>query len=93
MRDPDIHGLSVDLTDNITWISGAPLLDGLIVDTEVSIQRGPSWPCEPYQVSVDLPMTPTQMRTLASWLVAMAHWQEHHAANTQQPKDPEGDPS
>lgn len=83
-----VLGLSIDVDRGITRVRATPDLDGLIVDTEAAITSR-TGERDDIPVSIDIPMTPTQMRTLASWLTAMARWQEHHA---QQPKDPEGDP-
>ena len=77
-----ILGLSIDVDRGVTRVSGAPDLDGLIVDTEAAItnRRGER---SDVPVSIDIPMTPPQMRELAAWLCAMAGVQERAALKSQ----------
>lgn len=81
MSEPDIRGLSIDY-DHCSFVSPSPALDGLIVDTEVGItnRRGER---DDTQISIDMPMTPPQMRELAAWLCAMAGVQEREALKNQ----------
>jgi hypothetical protein len=72
--DPDIRGLSIDY-DHCSFVSPSPALDGLIVDTEAAITNRMG-ERDDIPVSIDIPMTPPQMRTLAGWLCAMAGVQE-----------------
>jgi hypothetical protein len=78
VRAMSILGLSIDVDRGVTRVSGAPELDGLIVDTEAAItnRRGER---SDVPVSIDIPMTPPQMRTLAQWLETMARHQERNA--------------
>jgi hypothetical protein len=68
-------GLSIDVDQGITRVRVTPDQDGLIVDTEAAITNRMG-DRDDIPVSIDIPMTPPQMRTLAGWLCAMARIQE-----------------
>jgi hypothetical protein len=68
-------GLSIDVDQGVTRVRVTPDQDGLIVDTEAAITNRMG-ERDDIPVSIDIPMAPHQMRTLAAWLCAMARQQE-----------------
>jgi hypothetical protein len=70
-------GLSIDVDQGITRVRATPDQDGLIVDTEAAITNRMG-ERDDIPVSIDIPMTPPQMRTLAQWLETMARHQERN---------------
>jgi predicted nuclease with RNAse H fold len=71
-------GLSIDVDQGITRVRVTPDQDGLIVDTEAAITNRMG-ERDDIPVSIDIPMTPPQMRTLAQWCMSMARNLEQKA--------------
>jgi hypothetical protein len=71
-------GLSIDVDQGVTRVRVTPDQDGLIVDTEAAITNRMG-ERDDTQISIDMPMTPPQMRELAAWLTAMARQQERES--------------